>query len=458
MLEKWREILTAHKHTASLKTEVPPSKQPEELVETHGAMVEERKPEEISEKTVDKTKTFPYHQAKDIIEQARLQHGEGLGDQELAPISFSREKDTSKIEFEITEGIDTLSLLTEIVRTIGDAEITSYVSHSLHLSKKDELDVWLRLNMFSQTHTISFTTKRDLKSQEIEAIINTYKLANPVNEKGPEPKKVLESLGATIFNPEDAPAWDYLAGYEKAKQQVKDTIILPFRHPEIYEQISQKTRRKFESNRPKAVLFEGPPGTGKTTMARLIAGEVKASLVYVPIESIMSKWYGESERNLATIFNTCKDLGNALLFLDEIDSLATTRDGDMHEATRRVLSVLLRKIDGFIPNEGTILIGATNRKNDLDPALLSRFDTNIEFPLPNINERQAIFKNYAQHLNEAGLATLAEKGDGLSGRDIKNLCERTERSWASELITRESEVVEAPPLDTYLAWVEKDNT
>lgn len=72
-----------------------------------------------------------------------------------------------------------------------------------------------------------------------------------------------------------------------------------------------------------------------------------------------------------------------------------------------------------------------------------------------MDERQAIFKNYAQHLSEADLVTLSKKGDGLSGRDIKNFCERVERSWASELIARESEVVETPPLDNYLAWVEK---
>jgi len=408
-------------------------------------------PESVIPITHDK---FPYHQARDIIEQARLQRGEGLGDQELAPISFSREEDVSKIKFELTEGVDMLSLLSNIVQTIGEAEIANW-GDSIHISKRDGLAVWLRPKILSDLYRIEFTAKNDLKAQEIEAIINTYELANPTSERSPKPKKVLESLGATIFNPEDAPAWDYLAGYEVTKQQIRETIILPFQYPEIYDQVAQLTRKNYESNRPKAVLFEGPPGTGKTTMARVIAGEVDATLVYVPIESIMTKWYGESERNLATIFTACQELGASLLFLDEIDSLATTREGNIHEATRRVLSVLLRKIDGFNPNEKTILIGATNRKNDLDPALLSRFDISIEFPLPNMDERQAIFRNYAQHLSEEGLIALAEKGNGLSGRDIKNLCERVERSWASGLIIRESGLVEIPPLDNYLACVEK---
>ena len=459
MLEKIRGLFHLSKKQTEPEIQL---KQALTLTESQNSLIDKlnQKPVETPKPVIPETHDrFPYHQAKDtIIKQTKLQHGEGLEDQELAPISFSREEDVSKIKFELAEEDNILGLLTIILQTIGDAKITSW-GNSIHLSKEDGLTVWLGPGIFSHLHTtIEFITRKDLEAQEIEAIINAYKLTNPASERGPKPKKVLESLGATIFNPEDAPAWDYLAGYEVAKQQIKETIILPFQHPEIYDQIAQMTRKNYESNRPKAILFEGPPGTGKTTMARIIAGEVEATLVYVPIESIMTKWYGESERNLAKIFTACQELGASLLFLDEIDSLATTREGNIHEATRRVLSVLLRKIDGFNPNEKTILIGATNRKNDLDPALLSRFDTNINFPLPNINERQAIFRNYAQHLSEEGLTTLAEKGNSLSGRDIKNLCERVERSWASELIARKSELAETPPLDNYLAWVEKNNT
>ena len=222
-----------------------------------------------------------------------------------------------------------------------------------YLAKKDGMRVWIAQPRSIFPGSIEFSKDKDLEPQEIEAVINVYKLANPLTEKT-DPRKDLESLGATIFNPAHAPDWEYLAGYENTKEQVTETVINSLKHPEVYEQIARKTRKTFESNQPRAVLFEGPPGTGKTTMARVIAGEVDAVLVYVPIESIMTKWYGESGNNLAKIFKACEALGNTILFLDEIDSLATTRDGDIHEETRRVLSVLLRNIDGFNSNEKTI--------------------------------------------------------------------------------------------------------
>ena len=257
-------------------------------------------------------------------------------------------------------------------------------------------------------------------------------------------------LGVTIYDSNDGFNWDYIAGYGDVKQEIRDTVLLPLQHPQIYESITKGTRKKYETIRPKAVLFEGPPGTGKTTSARIIAGESESPMVYVPVESIMTKWYGESERNLAGVFDACSDLGNSLIFLDEIDSLATSREGNLYEATRRVLSVLLRKIDGFEPNDKTILIGATNRKQDLDPALISRFDVSIHFHLPNLEERVGIFRNYAKQFSDADLKNLAQESEGSSGRNIKDICEHSERRWASKLL-RKDESAELPPLEEYLS-------
>lgn len=116
-----------------------------------------------------------------------------------------------------------------------------------------------------------------------------------------------------------------MAGYERQKRDIEDTVLLALTYPEIYDEITKMTRMKEESNRPKAVLFEGPPGTGKTTSAKIIATQVNIPLIYMPIESIMSKYYGESEKRFADIFDACQDLGKAIVFIDEIDAIAASR-------------------------------------------------------------------------------------------------------------------------------------
>ncbi|XP_031493231.2 uncharacterized protein LOC116259506 isoform X1 [Nymphaea colorata] len=169
----------------------------------------------------------------------------------------------------------------------------------------------------------------------------------------------------------------------------------------------------------------------------------------------MSKYYGESERLLGTVFTLANDLSTgAIVFLDEVDSFAATRDSDMHEATRRILSVLLRQIDGFGQGKRVVVIAATNRKQDLDPALMSRFDSVITFGLPDHQDRQKIIMQYAKHLNKDELAEFASVSEGMSGRDIRDVCQCAERHWASKIIRGETPDSTTksylPPLEDYL--------
>ena len=386
----------------------------------------------------------PYHEAKELIETRVRDYANQFDGIELPRVEIGRKGNDTSVRFGIGEHSDLYKVVNIFVTTIGEMSVREYLG-ALSLNYRNGI-IYIHTKL---GNSVSLSKNGDLSSEEIDAVLQAYMIGNSVKERRSPRQRLLE-LGVAIYDSNDGFSWDYIAGYEDVKQEIRDTVLLPLQHPEVYERIATGTRKKYETVRPKAVLFEGPPGTGKTTSARIIAGESDSPMVYVPVESIMSKWYGEAERNLAGVFDACSDLGNALIFLDEIDSLATSRESGLYEATRRVLSVLLRKIDGFEPNDKTILIGATNRKQDLDPALISRFDVSIHFHLPNLEERVGIFRNYAQQLRGEDLEKLAQESEGISGRNIKDVCEHSERRWASKLL-REDESANLPPLEEYLA-------
>lgn len=235
------------------------------------------------------------------------------------------------------------------------------------------------------------------KNQENQSEGGDKTMSNQTGEESAEnkdPVSVLEKHGCSVFMPDvvqNKLDWDYLAGYEKVKRNIEDTVLLALTHGDVYDQITSVTRMKNETNRPKCVLFEGPPGCGKTTSAKIISHQVNIPLVYMPLEAIMSKFYGESESRLAEIFEAAQAMGSVILFIDEVDSLATSREAGLHEATRRILSTLLRKIDSFESEGEVLVICATNRKKDLDPALISRTDLSIRFELPDAKTRAEIF-------------------------------------------------------------------
>lgn len=277
------------------------------------------------------------------------------------------------------------------------------------------------------------------------------------NQEHPSEELVqkLESMGAMVYrpNPTEKLEWGLLSGYEEQKRRIEDGLLLPLLHPDVSESIAKRTRKHYTSNRPRGILFEGPPGTGKTTSARLIAAQAAVHLIYLPLESILSKWYGESEKLLAEAFKSAEKLGGSIIFFDEIETLGTKRNDDMHEASRRLLSVLLREMDGFDVRKRIIVIGATNRKQDIDAALLSRFDSTIKFDLPDATCRGLIFKQYAQQLQQEELDLLATKTDDMSGRDIRDICESTERTWASKIVRGEVKDGQLPDLGQYLEAV-----
>lgn len=296
---------------------------------------------------------------------------------------------------------------------------------------------------------LTYKKKDMLTEEDINLLIDGYRLANPIIKKEEIPETKITEAGARIYHAENWLDFDYIAGYEKLKNRIKTAIIIPLNHQNISEKMLRLTRRTYETNAIKAILFEGPPGTGKTTMSKIIGKHIGCPVIYVPIETILSKWYGESSKKLGELFDAADRYEKNIIFIDELESLATTRDDEMHEETRRLLAVLFCRIDGYTKFQKSILIGSTNRKGLLDEALMNRFDVVMHFHSPNLDERTAIFSNYAMHLDNNSLRKLARKSKNFSGRDIKHVCEAAERTRVTRIANKQ-ETELAPSLEDYM--------
>jgi ATP-dependent 26S proteasome regulatory subunit len=307
----------------------------------------------------------------------------------------------------------------------------------------------IKISALAGEKLIEISKKGPVHAPELNLMMNIIKQFCVIKIKNPV--EHLVSLGCPVYYPDrEKISLSSFAGYDEVKRLIQETVILPLKNPDAYDHIVKSTRANFESNRPKAVLFSGPPGVGKTTMARILAHETGCYLVYIPLENIMSAYYGESSKRLAMIFDVAASAENEkfILFLDEIDSLAPSRNEKLFEATRRMLSVLLRKIDGIESKKNYITIGATNRKEDIDEALISRFDTVIEFGFPEKKDVENILEMYARHLPLNDRTLISEKLIGISPRTIKDICNRAERSQARQNIsTGRSDL---PGIDSYI--------
>jgi transitional endoplasmic reticulum ATPase len=215
--------------------------------------------------------------------------------------------------------------------------------------------------------------------------------------------------------------WEDIGGLDQVKQLLTEMVELPLRHPEAFARLGVRP--------PKGVLLYGPPGTGKTMIAKAVATEAGANFLTAKGSTMLSKWYGESEKKIAEFFQRAKQVTPTVIFFDELDSLAPVRGGSMGEpqVTERVVNQLLAEMDGMEELKGVVVLGATNRPDMIDPALLrpGRFDEIVYVPVPDRKARLEIFRSHTRQMaldRDVDLEKLTEISERFTGADIAGVC------------------------------------
>lgn len=231
------------------------------------------------------------------------------------------------------------------------------------------------------------------------------------------------STGRGIFSEASAARWEELGGLEETKQRLLEAVEWPLRHQDLF--------LHFHTAPPSGVLLYGPPGTGKTSLVQALANRTGVNLIHIKGPALLSKWVGESEQSIREVFLRAKLAAPCILFFDEIDALAPTRNGHSSDTqvTDRMVSQLLGEMDGLRETQGIIAIAATARPDLLDPALLSsgRFESLIPLQLPDRDDRLAILRiqTRSQPLaRTVDLQVLADLTEGFAGAGLAALCRR----------------------------------
>jgi len=286
-----------------------------------------------------------------------------------------------------------------------DEDFTSFVKNRLMDRTFVEADTTLVMML---GHAIPFTVTKTRPHGIVRIVPGTglQILSEPAPEAKGVPRTTYEDIG----------------GLHEEIQRIREMVELPLRHPEIFQRLGIEP--------PKGVLLHGPPGCGKTLLARAVANESEANFFSINGPEIMSKFYGESEARLREIFQQAQQNAPSIIFIDELDAIAPKREEVTGEVERRVVAQLLALMDGLSGRGNVIVIGATNRPGALDPALRrpGRFDREVEIGVPDKQGRHEILQIHTRGMPlapDVDLKKLADMTHGYTGADLASLARET---------------------------------
>ena len=317
----------------------------------------------------------------------------------------------------------------------GREEILMIHTRGMPIEGSEEERDALLMELASLTHGF---VGADLAALAREAAMKTLRRYLPdIDLEKPIPSDVLEKMRVTTEDFKNAlkeaepsamrevlveiprVTWDQVGGLDEVKMKLREAVEMPLKDPDAFKRMGIRP--------PRGILLYGPPGTGKTLLAKAVATESEANFISIKGPEVMSKWVGESEKAVRMIFKKARQVAPCVVFLDELDAIAHRRGSDLDSGVgERVVNQLLTSLDGLESMEGVVVIGATNRPDMVDPALLrtGRFDRMIIVPIPDRKARLEILKVHTKEMPMDGvdLEELAVELDGYTGADIEGLC------------------------------------
>ena len=272
---------------------------------------------------------------------------------------------------------------------------------------------------------------KELYSKRAEEYLNrtyelkeTRKAATVRGSGGSNPQEMddeaRDKIMSTILPEKPNVKWEDIAGLRAAKRAIEESIILPLKRPELFEGMPSW----------KGVLLFGPPGCGKTMVAKAAATECESTFFSLSSADLMVKWVGDSEQRVKALFDVARERQPSIIFLDEVDAIGVKRDGSESPVSTRILTQILQGMDGLSSkvDDRLMVLGATNRPWNIDSAMLRRFDKRIMVPLPDIEARKEIFRINFRKLpqlrisDDINIDEMGKLTEGYTGDDIKKIC------------------------------------